>query len=101
MLLLAGQAEDGATHSYVSVADLTSHVRQLRSFLPKATVMMHRDHLGSGLEEGEGPGSLEDDNDEDHVTNFLSPALVADWNKLGPKVCSQNVRKSKKSCGHG
>lgn len=91
-LLLPDQVEEGTTRSYVSLTDLTSYVQKLRSFLPKATVTLRRDHHGTGLEEGEGPEVMEDDNDEDYVSYFLSQALVADWNKLGSKVCSLNVK---------
>ena len=68
----------------MSLSDLTSYVQQLRNFLPKATVMLRRDQ--HGLEEGEGSGLWDDDLEEDYITEFLSPAQVADWNKLSSKV---------------
>lgn len=84
--VLLGPSEEGSTHSYVSLSDLTSYVQQLRSFLPKATVMLRRELLGTDPMEGEGSGLFEEDLNEDYVTEFLSQDLVADWNKLSPKV---------------
>ncbi len=86
MVMLLGQSEEESTHSYVSLSDLTSYVQQLRSFLPKATMMLRRDHHGTEQVEEEGSGLLEEGGSEDYVTEFLSHDLVADWNKLSPKV---------------
>ena len=84
LLLLTGKPSDGAEQAHVSVMELTSYIQKLRDFLPVATVAM-RDHLGGKLTQEE-EACLEEDTAEDYVTELMDRALLADWDKLSPKV---------------
>ncbi len=81
MLVVGGltSRKDTGTEDFVTsllLRKLTSYIQQLRSFLPDPA------KRGEGRQEERRPNEHE----ENYVSAFIDRALVADWDKLNPKV---------------
>ena len=77
----------GGTSTYeatVSLHDLTSYVQELRTYLPKASLIQKGgggDKEGGRRRDGSVPLSM-----EDHITGFMDRIITDSWDKMSPKV---------------
>ena len=81
---LGGTSTHEAT---VSLHDLTSYVQELRTYLPKASLIQKG---GGGDKEGGRGGRGRDGSVppaiEDHITGFMDRIITESWDKMSPKV---------------
>ena len=77
-----------STHeAAVSLHDLTSYVQELRTYLPRASLIQKG---GGGGKEGERGGRGRDGSVppamEDHITGFMDRIITDSWDKMSTKV---------------